>query len=112
VQQLRRAESEQVQQIGIEPHDTAAHARVEMRIEPSATTQHPIHELAHPTAVACVESHRPAIECRIEQLAGPQVGANLGRGDARVGYSTGARPTAVYGYTAKRMIAIRPWHIC
>jgi hypothetical protein len=112
VQQLRRAEAKQVQQIGIETDDAAAHARIEMTVEPSATTEHAVDELADPAAIAGVETHRASIECRIEQLSGAQIGANLGGSDPRVGYSTGARPTAVYGNAPKRMIAIRPWHIC
>jgi len=112
VQQLRRAESKQVQQVGIETDDAAAHARIEMRVEPSAAPEHTVDELADPASIAGIETHRASIECRIEQLAGAQIGTNLGSSDPCVGHSTGARPTAVYGNAPKRMIAIRPWHIC
>ena len=85
VQQLRGAEPQQIEQIGVEANDAAAHARVEQRVEPSAAAQHAVHELANPAAIARVEPRRPAIERRIEQLAGAQVRADLRRRKPRVG---------------------------
>ena len=87
VQQLRGAESKQVEQVGIETHDAAAHARVEKRVEPRATAQHPVHELAHPTAIARIEPRGAAIERRIEQLAAAKIGADLRRRVTRVGHA-------------------------
>ena len=69
-EELRRAEAEQVEQIGVEPDDAAADARVEVRIEPRAAPQHAVHQLAHPATIARVETRGAAIERRIEQVTG------------------------------------------
>jgi hypothetical protein len=106
VQQLRRTQTKQIEQIGIETNDAATDARVELIVEASATTQHAVHELAHPTAIARIETHRAPVERRVEQFTRAQIRANLGGRDARVGHAARARSTAVNGNTSKRMIAI------
>jgi hypothetical protein len=53
-----------------------------------ATTQHAVHELTHPSPVTRVESCRPAVERRVEQLATPEIGADLGCGEASIRYRT------------------------
>jgi hypothetical protein len=88
VQQLCGAKSQEVEQIGIEPHDAAADACVEVRIDTRATAEHSVHELARPTTVARIELGRAAIERRIEQLAASEIRTDLGSGEARVGYAT------------------------
>ena len=112
-QQLRRAESEQVEQVGVEANDAAANARVEVRVEPRATAQRAVHQLSHPATIARVETRGPAIERRIEHVTAAKVGADLGGGDTRVGHRT----AVMYGDascspvpTGRTMVLICPWH--
>ena len=51
-QQLIDAEAQEVDQVGIELRQPAAHAVVEQRVEPAAPAQHPVHELLRPPPVA------------------------------------------------------------
>jgi hypothetical protein len=55
VQQLERAEPEQIEQIGVEPSDTVAHALVQECVETRAAAQHAIHQLARPSSIARIE---------------------------------------------------------
>jgi hypothetical protein len=67
-----------------------------------ATTQHAVHELTYPSAVTGVEARRAAVEGRIEQLAAPEIGADLGCGEASIRYGT----AFVHGDAAGRGRAI------
>ena len=107
--QLRGAESKQVEEIGVESDHAAADALVEVRIETWAASQHAVHQLARPAAIACVELRGAAIERRIQKFTGPKVAADLGGGNARVCdaalSSASARPGAT-GYVPRLHRAI------
>jgi hypothetical protein len=114
--ELRGAESKQVEKIGVEPDHPAAHTLVEISIEARAASQHAVHQLARPAAIARVELCGAAIEGRIQKFTGPQVAANLGGGNARVCdaalSSASARPGATgmmyRDSTGRSIVVIRP----
>jgi hypothetical protein len=82
---LRCAESHEVEQVGIDANEATANPLVEVGVDTRSTTEHAVHQLARPTPIACVEARRQAVECRIEQLTVPEVGANLRRRDTGIG---------------------------
>ena len=88
VEQLSGTEPQQVEQVGVEANGTAAHARVEVRVDARPTAEHAVDELANPSPVARVEARRATIERRIEQITAANVRANLRRRDTRVGHTT------------------------
>src|SRR4051812_33307787 len=61
-QELIHSESQQVDDVGIEAYESAAHPLGENRIDTSPMTQHPIHELASPATVARIERTNAAFE--------------------------------------------------
>ena len=104
VQKLRRAESEEIEEIAVEPRDAAADARVEVRVDPRAPAQHAVQQLARPTPITAVEPRGAAVEREVEQLTGAKIRAHVGRGAPRVGH-------ARRGRLAKRVVrhrCIRP----
>jgi hypothetical protein len=108
VQKLCRAETKKIDQIGIEARLTAAYSLIEQGVDLRATTQHAVHKLADPPAVARIEPRRAAIEGRIEQLATPEIGADLGCGEASIRHSA----ASVHGDAARwgRAILLRACH--
>ena len=87
MEQLVRAEPQQVGQVGVEAHQAATHALAEQGVEPAPAAQHPIEKLLGPAAIARVQGGGPAIERGVEQHTRAQVGQRLRRGDSRVGYA-------------------------
>src|SRR5690242_11273167 len=79
VQQLKRAQAQQIEQIGVESRDTIAHALVQERIDARSAPQHSVDELACPSPVAGIEvklGASAALERLIEQLSRAEIGAN------------------------------------
>src|SRR6185437_939806 len=111
VQQLCRTEPEQVEQIGVEADDAASNAGIELRIDARPAAEHAVDELAGPAAVAGVEPRGAAVERRIEELAAPEVGADLGRGGARVGHATALRGADRDASTRRPLLMIRAPHV-
>ena len=107
-QKLKRAEPEQVEQIGIEPCDPAAHALAQERVDPRPLAQHAVDELARPAAISGIEmkllSNTP-IEGEVEQLAGAEVGAHGRRRRARVGDAARASRRPLAGIRVRRSSA-------
>src|SRR2546423_5656419 len=89
-QQLVYAQPQQVDDIRIEPDESAAHTLGENGIDCRAMTQHPIHQLSRPTAVARVEGRDAALERLIEKFSATQIDANLRRDRSCSGYTTGS----------------------
>ena len=92
-------------------YGAAADARVEIGVETRAAAKHAVHELAHPAAIARVETRRSAVERRIEQVAAPNIGADVGRGDARICHPAGPMDGDTAFSTGRPMVLICPWHI-
>ena len=84
MEELVRAEPQQVGEVGIEADEAAAHAIAEHGVKPAPAAQHPIEEFLRPATVAGVEVRRPAVEGRVEQQAGPKVREHRGGGDTRL----------------------------
>ena len=89
VGELIDAEPQQVDHVGIEPHESAAHALGENRVDPAAMTEHSVHQLPRPAPVAGVERSDATLERLIEELPAPEIGADLGCDGARCGDSAG-----------------------
>ena len=87
VGELVDAEPQQVDDVGIEARQPTAHAVGKNRVDPGAVTQHPVHELARPAAIARVERSDPSLEGLIEELSSPEIDADLGGDGARRGDS-------------------------
>src|SRR6476620_12107548 len=68
VKKLVHAESQEIEQVSIDARDSAAHTLGENRIDRPAMTEHSVHELAQPAAIARVEVRRSFLERCIEQL--------------------------------------------
>ncbi len=83
-EQLVGAQSEEVDDVGIEPGEPAAHAKGEHGVEPGATPEHPVHELLRPAAIPRVEHADARVERRVEQLAAAQVRAQIRRHATRL----------------------------
>jgi hypothetical protein len=98
VQQLRATQPQQVEKIGVEPDPASADTGVKVGVETGAPSEHAVDELANPAAISRVELRGSAVECRIEQLASAEIGANVGGRDSRVRNATVA---AVNGHTAR-----------
>jgi hypothetical protein len=115
-QQLRRAQSKEVEQVGVEADSSTANACVEVCIDACPSTQRSVDELTNPASIARVESASASIERRIEHLASAQVGADFGGGNACVSNGAGmvhddASRTSTSASTAGRSaVLIRPWH--
>jgi len=61
---------------------------IEQSVDMCATTQHAVHQLTYPPAVTRVESRGTAVEGGVEQLATPEIGADLGCGEPSIRYRT------------------------
>src|SRR5450759_130959 len=81
------AEPEEIDHIGIEAHQPAAHPLRENRVDPGAIAQHAVDELAHPAPVARVEQTDATLKGLIEKLSAPEVDADLCRHRSRAGDS-------------------------
>ena len=77
-EQLVRAETEQVAQVGIEAHEPALHALAEIRVEDAPLAQHPVNEFLCPPAITRVQRADAQIEGDVEQLAAAKIGAEIG----------------------------------
>jgi len=77
-QQLVHTKSQQVDDIRIEPNQSAPHALGENRIDGGAVTEHSINELPRPATIACVEWNDATIERLIEKFTATQIDTNLG----------------------------------
>src|SRR5688572_3318017 len=67
VQQLVDAEAQEVSEVGMQASDSAAHTRMQRRIEILAPAKQSVYEFLRPSPVARVEIGRTSIEGRIEQ---------------------------------------------
>jgi hypothetical protein len=95
--ELLHAQPQQVDEVGVERDEPAAHAPFEHRVHPRAAPQQPVDELLQPPPVAPVERGGVALERRVEQVPGAQVGEHLGRGRARGRDAAPARGRAAAG---------------
>src|SRR3982750_3389264 len=66
VEQLVRAESQQIAQVRVDAGETAAHAIGQQGVQPAPSAQHTIDELAREATIARIETRRRAIESRVE----------------------------------------------
>src|SRR6478672_11288649 len=77
VKKLVHAESQEIEQVSIDARDSAAHTLGENRIDRPAMTEHSVHELAQPAAIARVEVRRSFLERCVEQLTTAKISADL-----------------------------------
>jgi hypothetical protein len=112
VEELCRTEPEQIEQIGVEPNGTAAHACIEVRVDASPASEHAVDEFADPSAITRVETRRAPIERRVEQVTASNVRANLRRRDTRVGHTAAPmhNNSAAAPTPWRPMVLICAWH--
>jgi hypothetical protein len=115
-EQLRRTESEQIEQVGVETDHATTNAGVEEGVDASAPTKGSVDELSHPPAVARIELRGATIERRVEHVAAANVGANLRGRYTRVRYGarmmcdSAACSSTSPSTTRRTVVVTRPWH--
>ena len=105
VKELIRAEPKEVVHVGIQPAESTAHARVEQTVEPCATPQHAVRQLAREPPIARIQPRCLPVEGPVEQLTTSQVRTDFRRDVSRLGHcarpSRGACRAAVFAHRAK-----------
>ena len=69
LEELVRAEPEQVGEVTVEARESAAHPRHERVVNPAASAQHPVHQLLRPPTIARLEPTAALLDGRSEEHA-------------------------------------------